>query len=258
MRFCNVRFFPKVATDFFWNVIKETTEYREKNTIVRNDAIQLLLDMKNGESKGNNLTFDELAAQAFLFFVAGFDTSSSLISLALLELAMNDDVQSELRNEIDTVLQRYNGEYTYEMLGDLHYADMVICETLRKYPPVPSLSRVCTKDYHIPGTDIVISKGLRIIIPVQGIHNDPEIYPNPQKFDPTRFNEENKSKRHQCSFIPFGEGPRICLGLRFAMMQAKICLAMMIKTFKLTLNPNTTLPLKFEPMKLFSCPLGGL
>ncbi|GJQ81995.1 Cyp6a9 [Trypoxylus dichotomus] len=258
MRFCNVRFFPKVATDFFWKIIKDTTEYREKNSVVRNDAIQLLLDMKNGTSKDNILTFDELAAQAFVFFVAGFDTSSSLISFALLELAMNEDVQNELRNEINTVLRRYNGEYTYEMLGDLPYADMVISETLRKYPPIPSLTRVCTKDYRIPGTDVIIPKGLRVFIPIQGIHNDPEIYPNPQKFDPTRFSHENKNKRHQFSFIPFGEGPRICLGLRFAMIQTKICLAMMIKTFKLTLNSKTTLPLKFDPMKFFPCPLGGL
>ncbi|KAI4460048.1 cytochrome p450 [Holotrichia oblita] len=204
------------------------------------------------------LTFNELAAQAFVFFLAGFDTTSSSISFALLELALNEDVQNKLRIEINEVLKNYNGEYTYDMLGELHYLDMVISETLRMYPPIPSYTRVCTKDYRVPGTDLVIPKGQRVFIPIQGIHNDPEIYPNPHIFDPTRFNEENKNKRHPFAFLPFGEGPRACLGIRFAMMQTKMCLVLMIRNFKLTINSRTRLPLKFDPSKFFPCPLNGL
>lgn len=122
MRMCKVRFFPKEATDFFWGVIKKTAEYREKNGVSRNDAMQLLLDMKTNLT----LTFNELAAQAFVFFLAGFDTTSSSISFALLELALNEDIQNRLRVEINEVLENYNGEYTYDMLAELHYLDMVI------------------------------------------------------------------------------------------------------------------------------------
>lgn len=89
---------------------------------------------------------------------------------------------------------------------------MNFLETFRKYATLPGLSRCCTKDYHVPDSNIILKKGTNIFIPVDGIHYDPEYYPDPEKFDPTRFSEENKNKRHQFTFLPFGEGPRICIG----------------------------------------------
>lgn len=87
-----------------------------------------------------------------------------------------------------------------------------LLEALRKYPPVPVLARRCTKDYTIPDTNVVLEKGTDVSIPVYGLHRDEEYYPNPDKFDPERFSEENKSKIPQYTYLPFGEGPRICLG----------------------------------------------
>lgn len=85
-------------------------------------------------------------------------------------------------------------------------------ETLRKYPPVPILNRMCTKEYNVPGTNTVIEKGIRLMIPVIGIHRDPEYYPDPDKFNPDRFSEENKQKLKPYTFLPFGDGPRVCIG----------------------------------------------
>jgi len=89
---------------------------------------------------------------------------------------------------------------------------LYIAETLRKYPSLPLLTRECTKRYTIPGTSVTIEKGMPVIIPLLGIHKDPKYYPNPEKFDPDRFTVEAKSKRHHFTYLPFGEGPRICIG----------------------------------------------
>ena len=93
---------------------------------------------------------------------------------------------------------------------------LCIIETLRKYPVVPFLDRVASKDYTIlsnEGKNLVLQKGTSVYISVLGIHNDPEYYPNPNTFDPQKFSEENKSQRPQYSYLPFGEGPRICIGM---------------------------------------------
>lgn len=128
MRTLGVRFFPKEATDFFWNVIKETVDHRTKNDVRRNDALQLLIDLmkKEGEDNENSLTFSELAAQSLVFFMAGFETSSTLMSFALFEMSQNQEVQDKLREEIGMILGRNNDEFTYDSLHDMRYLDMVI------------------------------------------------------------------------------------------------------------------------------------
>lgn len=128
MIYFGTSFLPKEATDFFWRVIKDTSEYREKSGVRRNDAMQLLLDMmsKNGKEDGNTLTFEEVAAQAFVFFIAGFETSSTLMSFALLELSLNQDVQDRLREEVKEALERNKGELTYEAIWEMNYLSNVI------------------------------------------------------------------------------------------------------------------------------------
>jgi cytochrome P450 family 6 len=88
-------------------------------------------------------------------------------------------------------------------------------EALRKYPSVPFLTRECTKKYTVPGTDVTIEKGTLVVIPVTGLHMDDKYYADPEKFDPNRFSEEMKNKRPQFTYLPFGEGPRICIGKRY-------------------------------------------
>ena len=88
---------------------------------------------------------------------------------------------------------------------------------MRKHPAVPFVNRLCTIDYPIPGTDIVIPKGMRIAIAVSGLQNDPDIYPDPERFDPLRFSKDSEAftQRNSYYFLPFGEGPRICIGSIF-------------------------------------------
>lgn len=125
-RLCGIRQIPKEASDFFLDIIRRNVEFRENNDFRRNDAFQMLLDMKNGGDSNTRLTFNELAAQAFVFFGGGFETSSTTMSFVLLELALNEDVQIKLRDEINTVMSSYNNELVYESLGEMQYLDMVI------------------------------------------------------------------------------------------------------------------------------------
>lgn len=83
------------------------------------------------------------------------------------------------------------------------------------YASLPFLTRVCTKDYLIPGTDLLVEKGVRCTMPIYAVHHDADIYPEPYKFNPDRFSEENVKQRHQYAFLPFGEGPRNCIGKYF-------------------------------------------
>lgn len=88
----------------------------------------------------------------------------------------------------------------------------IVSETLRLYPVFPILPRVCVKDYQVPGTDFTIEKNTFVMVSNMGIQRDPHYYPDPEKFDPERFSNENKAKRPLVSHVPFGEGPRICVG----------------------------------------------
>lgn len=87
-------------------------------------------------------------------------------------------------------------------------------ETLRKYPPAPLLSRKCEYKYQIPNSNVELPAGMRVIIPIYGLHHDPNYYPDPARFNPERFTEENKRARHPYTYLPFGEGPRNCIGTR--------------------------------------------
>ncbi|KAL7026335.1 hypothetical protein ACKWTF_013868 [Chironomus riparius] len=254
-KFFNMTLNPQFVTDFFMNTVRDNMEYREKNNIRRNDFFQLLLDIKNS---GEGITSNEIAANSFIFFSAGFETSSSAMTFCTYELALNQDIQDRLRNEIEDVLENYNGEVTYDAIAEMKYLDMVLNETLRRYPIIDSHLRKCVKEFKIPNTNLVIPAGVGILIPVVGIHNDEKYYENPEKFDPERFNEENVKNRVPYSYMPFSEGPRICIGLRFGTMQAKIGLVKLLRNFRILPSDKTLIPMKYSPSSGFQAPLGGM
>lgn len=97
----------------------------------------------------------------------------------------------------------------------LYNLTLSITETLRMYPAVKTLNRICKKDFHVDGTDFIIKKNEMVMIPIQAIHYDPDLYPEPQKFNPDRFSEENKTNMLLTQYLPFGEGPRMCIGKIF-------------------------------------------
>jgi cytochrome P450 family 6 len=147
------------------------------------------------------------------------------------------------------------GGLSYDALKDMKYLHMVINETFRKHPPVPILNRVCTKKYTIPGSDITMNVGEKLLIPTYAFHYDPKYYPNPEVFDPERFTEENIASRVRGTFLPFGDGPRICIGMRFALMETKIVLAEILTKFKVIPCKDTQTTIKIKPRTILLTPL---
>lgn len=114
------------------------------------------------------------------------------------------------------------------------------------YPPFAQISRKAAQPYKIPDTDIVIPKGTEVWIPIYPIHHDPDNYPNPEVYNPENFTPEAIRNRNPYAFLSFSEGPRNCLGMRFAQLQTKFGIATIIDNFKLTLNPRTKPTFKLD------------
>ncbi|KAH0819724.1 hypothetical protein GEV33_003067 [Tenebrio molitor] len=210
-----LKFVDTESATFLRNAFWRTMNEREEKKFIRNDLLDILIDIRKQEDIDDSykLEGDKLVAQATQFFLAGFETTSSTISFALYELAINQDIQRKLRKEIRNVLSKFDEEISYESLKEMEYLDMCVKETLRKYPVLPFLDRRNNADYPIAGSDVVLEKGTPIFISIWGLHFDPTYYPDPEKFDPMRFTEENVKSRPQFTYLPFGEGPRNCIEL---------------------------------------------
>lgn len=114
------------------------------------------------------------------------------------------------------------------------------------------------KDYPIPGTKLTIPKGASVELPVYSLQHDPEHYPEPEKFDPERFSAENVKARNPFTFLPFGEGPHNCIGIRFGLMQSKIAVLKIIQNFELSPSDKTPIPMKFIASSPVLSPVGGM
>ncbi|CRL05217.1 CLUMA_CG018035, isoform A [Clunio marinus] len=254
----SIQITPKYIQDFFLKLVIDTVDYREKNKIERNDFLSMLIQLKNNgkldgdEREIGKISFTDLAAQCFVFFLAGFETSSTALSYALYELAINQELQDKTRNEIENVLKKYDGEVTYDAVMNMEYCGQVINESMRKYTPGNVLLRICTKDYHVPGTNHIIEKGANLMLPMHAIHNDPEFFPNPDKYDPERFSPEEVKKRNPFTFLPFGEGPRNCMGLRFGVLQTRLGLTTILRNYRVTLNKKTIHPVRNKLSPVFT------
>lgn len=261
--------------DFTLAMVRSTLDYREKENVSRKDFFQLLIQLRNTgtvhsddqwETKIVNdtqkqLTINEITAQAFVFWLAGFETSSTTMGFCLYELARNVDVQDRVQKEIDDVLARHNGVLTFDAINDMKLLEMCIDETLRLYPPAFNIVRVCTKDWQMPESNLVIEKGVTINVPAFAMQRDPKYYPNPERFIPERFSAENCAGKTfaDMPYLPFGDGPRVCIGQRLGKMQVKVGLVTLLQNFRFDLSGNTLKPLKISPQNvILLAPVGGL
>ncbi|XP_013192036.1 cytochrome P450 6B7 [Amyelois transitella] len=213
----------------------------------RNDFIDLLLECRKkglmvGESiekrkpDGTPLTvsmeLDEalIAAQVFVFFAAGFETSSSATSYTLHELAYNPQVQKKVQDEVDRVLAKHNNKLSYDAIREMTYLECTFKEGMRIFPSLGFLLRECMVKTEIPELGITLDPRIRVAIPLQAIQTDPQYFDNPWEFRPERFMEENSSA-NKFDYLPFGIGPRACIGERLGLMQSLAGLAAVLAKF---------------------------
>ncbi|XP_076289945.1 cytochrome P450 6k1-like [Lasioglossum baleicum] len=263
VKITGARFSDTESCNYFRSIFWGTVDRRVKSGEERSDFLGYLMELKEqykdeGDICGLNFTGDDLVAQAVGAYVAGFETGSSVTAFTLYELAMNLDVQEKLRTEILNALEETNGKMTYEMIQTLPYLDMVVAETLRMYPPLGFLDRLPTKDYKIPNSDLVLKKDTPVYIPVAALHHDPEYFPNPEKFDPMRFSKQNEHKIRPFTYMPFGEGPRICIALRWGLQQVKVGLVQLLRKYEVTPCEQTPVPIVIDTKALTTAAKGGL
>ncbi|GBP19732.1 Cytochrome P450 6B7 [Eumeta japonica] len=228
---------------------------RNGNPSGRNDFVDLLLELQakgkivgpsiehtkqDGTPEQAELEMDMnvMTAQLFVFFAAGFETSSSATSYTLHQLAFNQDVQEKVYEDIRSVLARYDNKLCYDAINEMAYLDMAFKEGMRMFPSLGTLHRVCARKYTIPEVDVTIDPGVRILIPIMAIQNDEKYFKDPSKFIPERFSPENSKDRHKFVYLPFGDGPRACIGARLGQMQSLAGLAAVLHKFRV--EPGTT------------------
>ncbi|XP_052868407.1 cytochrome P450 4d8-like [Anopheles cruzii] len=213
---------------------------------------------------GKPLSDLDIREEVDTFMFEGHDTTTSGISFTIYELARNQDVQERVYEEIVSILgpDHKTAELTYQNLQDFKYLDLVVKEGLRMYPPVGIIGRALVEDLEMNGT--VVPAGQNILVPIYVIHRNPEIYPNPNKFDPNRFSDEAESKRGPFDYLPFSIGARNCIGQRYALMEMKVSLIKLIANYRilpgeslkklrvktdLVLRPDIGIPVKIQLRK---------
>ncbi|XP_011705829.1 PREDICTED: cytochrome P450 9e2-like, partial [Wasmannia auropunctata] len=239
-------FGPKVE-NFFKDVVSSTVKVRDEQGIIRPDMIQLMMETRNKDN-GPEFNIDEMTAQAFVFFFAGFESVSTAMCFMTHHVGVDPDIQSKLREEIDDVLRQTNGKPTYEAINCMKYLDAVVNESLRLYPPVPFLDRICVKETKLPpatpdGELVTIKPGDSILFPAFPLHRDAKYYPHPEKFNPDRFFNSNVDNS---VYMPFGIGPRICIGNRFALMKSKIMLFYLLWRCDVEPDVKTRIPMVLQ------------
>ncbi|CAG4936044.1 unnamed protein product [Colias eurytheme] len=252
--FKNLKMFDDIEKSIM-QLMKQVFEQRNNRPSSRNDFIDLLLECKakgtivgesierrdsDGKPEIAKLEIDDeiLASQIFVFFAAGFETSSSATSTTLNELAHNPHVQKKVQEEIDRVLAKYNNKLCYDAVKEMTYLEWTFKEGMRVFPSLGFLNRKCARKYTFEDLNFSIDEGVAVIIPVQALHNDPKYFPDPEEFRPERFDPELADPNNKFVYLPFGEGPRACVGERLGLMQSLAGLAAVLSQFDVSPAPG--------------------
>ena len=242
--------FPQKQWDYLNNtttsVIKKRDELKMPD---QGDFIDRLRTMTHkirecGQPTLDGLSEEMVVSQGIIFLAAGFETTANTLGSLTYNLAKHPQIQQKCYDEIQDVISNKN-VINHETISELHYLEACIKENLRLFPPIIRNQRYCNRDTEVEG--LKIKKGMAIVVPIYVLHKNPEIYgENVYQFEPERFlNDASKEQIDNHLFHSFGGGPKICLGMRFAMEEMKITLAKLIRNYEIIEASNIT-NLKFD------------
>uniref|UniRef100_A0A3B4DNJ0 Cytochrome P450 3A n=1 Tax=Pygocentrus nattereri TaxID=42514 RepID=A0A3B4DNJ0_PYGNA len=240
----NVAFFPTSATDFFCAVLQKIKAERvAKDHKSRVDFLQLMVDSQTPEKveAQQGLSDHEILSQSISFIFAGYETSSSTLSFFFYNMATNPETMKKLQEEIDQTFPDKT-PVQYDAVMSMDYLDAALNESLRLYPVAARTDRVAKKTVEINGVNI--PRGTTVMIPIYPLHRDPEYWPDPDTFNPERFTKENKGSMDPYVFMPFGGGPRGCVGMRFALVFVKLAIVEVLRRFDVNMCEDTKVPLE--------------
>nr|QTM97439.1 Cytochrome P450 [Sitophilus oryzae] len=270
LRFFAARFLPSLVKSFNIFLVRPTVSETLRNIFTTifdvrkksrkskdNDLIDILLRIEDYHKDDKDFGAESLLGAAVNFFAAGFETVATTMAFVLYELCIAPEIQTKLRDEIASNVEKNRG-LVYENMNEMKYLDMVVCETLRKYPVLPFLDRMCNSAYKIPNTDLVVEQGTVVYVPLFGLHYDEIYFPNPEKFIPERFEHKCEINNDGLYYLPFGEGPRNCIGTRFGLMTLKVGIIQMLLNFELKPSANTPIPLIYDPKAIIVSSKVGL
>uniref|UniRef100_A0A3Q2DF87 unspecific monooxygenase n=1 Tax=Cyprinodon variegatus TaxID=28743 RepID=A0A3Q2DF87_CYPVA len=234
-----VSLFPKSSTTFFRAVVEKIRAERSESSRKVCQEKQVL-----NVQKCMCLNDHEILSQLTMLLFAGYETSATTLVFLAYTLARNPEVMKQLQQEIDLTFPN-KGLVQYDSLMQMEYLSSVVDECLRLYPPAARIERMTKETVRIKG--ITIPKNMIVQVPVYALHRDPDLWPDPEEFKPDRFSKENKHNINPYAYLPFGMGPRNCLGKRFALVMIKLALVKVLQTYSFLVCEETEIPLKMHP-----------
>ncbi|KAH9625024.1 hypothetical protein KSS87_017319 [Heliosperma pusillum] len=224
-------------------MIESRKEEMETEGVSKNDLLGILLESNmreikaNDNQKGKGLTTKEVVQECKIFYLAGSETTSTLLVWTLISLCKYQTWQDHARDEVLGVFGK-DGILTLEGLSQLKIVNMILCEVLRFYTPAFMLIRKVYKDVRLG--ELLIPAGTELLLPLCIAHQDCDAWGKDAKeFNPARFEDGiSKATEGQAIYFPFSIGPRICIGQNFSLMEAKVALTLILQRFSLHISPT--------------------
>ncbi|XP_042855523.1 cytochrome P450 3A18-like [Penaeus japonicus] len=227
---------------YFAKIVAATLNNRQETGENRGDFLDLMIESRkisdetNPGKRKHALDDITVVSQAVVFLLSGYDNNATTLAFCCYLLAKNPHLQEKAREEVLRLQRLHPDEgdegklISYEAVAEAKFLDACVSETLRLYPIETSFNRQCVKDYTLGDTGLAVKQGTVVEVPVWSLHRDPQYWKDPEEFRPERFLPENKKEIAPYTYLPFGAGPRNCVGQRFSYMVVKTALASLLKT----------------------------